>query len=526
MKPSSFIPFPILLIFLFPTVLVAQQNMFTSVFYDATPFESFLGYSLIETSDSNYLIVGEHQQQPMILKMDKDGQMVWNKSYDFGNYSSIFTRIIPTNDSCYMAAGTILPSSAISDFFCMKFKADGDTLLTRSYDFGNDEIVTFITQTSDQGFILSGHSSYFSTTTPYIAVLKLSGSGDVEWSVKLTIGAFSNCAHVVKEMPDSGFMVAGHFTTVNYDDPVALMIRLTSSGNVVWAKKLNIPEASHSTMYDVLLNDSTLICYIDANEPGTILLSVDLSGNILWSKTYFPNGGWSCYNAEKPKFHRTPDNGFIFVLPGQFNHMLKVDSLGNAQWQDWLLVENVDVIPTYDAGYLVLGNGPLWGVEMAPTLNPQTGLIKTDSLGNSDDCMEWSLFWHDTIQVEFEPVLVDTGSGVITTTLHSEIYEMPVWTHNGCVAMTGSIDDGNPEIQQLVVSPNPSDGHVQINLKPESESLSTFDVYNSTGQRVYHSNARVHLPAEIDFSFFPDGIYFILATLDGKRYSKKLIISR
>jgi len=526
MKSTSIIQIAIIFAFLLPTGLFAQQNTFTSVFYDPTNYNSVQGHSVTRTYDSNYLIVGEYNNQALGLKMDQNGQILWEKTYDFGWYSAILTRIIPTHDSCFMIAGTLGPQYSASDIVCMKINADGDTLWAKSYDLGSDETVSFIQQTGDHGYILSGYTGYYSPNDQQMFVVKLDSAGEVGWSTLLSAGLFLNCAHSVKELPDSGYIVAGHFGNINYWDHTAILIKLSPAGSVIWAKEVEIPEANRSSVFDVLVEDSTLLSYIDAPYEGTVLLKTDLSGTIQWSKKYPPHEDWTMSLAEKSKLHPTPGYGYIFVTPGQFGAFLKLDSVGEVEWAQWMFLENVDVIPVTDGGFLVLGNGPLMGVEMAPTFNPQIGMIKTDSLGNSDDCIEWAWIQADTCTLSLLPLQVDTDTGATSGTLHPEIYETSLLIFNGCVAMTGGVDDGQQEYRQLVISPNPSGGHVQIKLETEGESLSTFDIYNSTGQRVYHSDARVNLPAEIDFSFFPDGIYFISATSDGKRYSKKLIISR
>jgi hypothetical protein len=117
-------------------------------------------------------------------------------------------------------------------------------------------------------------------------------------------------------------------------------------------------------------NGYALFCYISYTEgshPDWWLVRTDTSGEILWSKTY--GGSDDEYTAQiKP----TPDGGMVlsgttFSINGnvQGNHggadywVVKVDSLGNIQWQKCLggtgydFLTGIDV--TSDSGYICVG---------------------------------------------------------------------------------------------------------------------------------------------------------------------------
>ncbi|MFH1160153.1 MAG: hypothetical protein V1733_04310 [bacterium] len=394
-------------IFLTVTSVYSQQTTFTSVFYDL--LGSAQGYGVVQSADSNFFIAGEKDDQALFVKMDPYGINLWGKKYVFAGNSAFFCRIIPTHDSQFILIGSLDFGYSDGDLLCMKLTASGDTTWTKSIDFGHSEYATYIQETSDHGFILCGTVDIPGSYNSQMLVIKLDSAGSLEWATTLS-GATYTAAHSVKEAPDHGFYVTGGMENSPGWETMAILVRLTSDGNITWAKRLS-SNALYAQGFDVVVTGSGLLCLVEFTY-GTLLIKTDYSGNIIWSKNYSVASGFTPFeHGQRAKLHPTSDAGFIFVTTGQFGSMLKVDSTGLIDWSYELFLESMDVIESLDHGFLIVGNGPILGVELYPTDHPQIGLIKTDSLGNTDDCVFPTWWVPDTMTTTFIPVSLTTGTG-------------------------------------------------------------------------------------------------------------------
>ncbi|MBE0648360.1 MAG: T9SS type A sorting domain-containing protein [Bacteroidales bacterium] len=510
-----------ILLLAMPCMLFSQQNTFTSVFYD--PYGAVGGSGAVQSPDSTYLIAGEKDYIGLIIKMDPYGYNLWEKQYDFSGQISFFTRIFRTHDEQFITVGSLNYDYGNGDILCMKLDETGDTVWSRSINFGTHEYATYVQETSDHGFIISGCGS----TSPYdpqMLVIKLDSAGNMQWG-KTISGETNSIAHSVKEAPDGGFYVIGGTRNSTGWDTKALLVKLTAAGELEWSTQF-VSGASSSDGYDVIVSNSGLICLIESSL-GTLLVKTDLEANVLWSKGYWAGSSWSFYNhSQMPKLHQTADGGFAFSTSGQFGTLFRLDSSGLIEWYAELMVESSDVIETLDRGFLVVGNGPLMGVEMGPTFNPQIGMLKTDSLGNTDNCVFTGLGSADTTTVSFIPVTLTPGNGGTVEEMHPVISDPSIIRYSGCVAMTWSIDELEPENPQLIVSPNPSDGRMQISLVQETHVKVGVKIFNLTGSQVWSSPNDLQLPAQLDLSFLPNGIYFIMSESEGSVYTQRFIIIR
>lgn len=75
-------------------------------------------------------------------------------------------------------------------------------------------------------------------------------------------------------------------------------------------------------------------------------------------------------------------------------------------------------------------------------------------------------------------------------------------------------------LKRISVFPNPSCGQVFISEVTQPTELK---IYNSVG--VLFQELEIHSDQELDLSHLPKGIYFLTLSLDGTRYSRKIILN-
>lgn len=521
MRSITFFQITLYITFLLPAGIFAQQNTFSSVFYNPTYGSSAQAYSVAETEDSAFIIVGYRDEDALIMKMDHTGQKIWDKRFDFGFNYPILYRIIPTYDNAFAIAG-----SGGSNKLCMKITIDGDILWTRSIDFGHNEYVTNIGESSDKGLILCGYGSTGVGYNTHMLVMKLDSSGMLQWATTLATGAVNNEAHSIRQTEDGGYILIGWYGGSNVTSIFASLIRLSSQGEIIWSKRLQTDPAEGSYGYDAIESGEGYFCYATSYYSDVLTIGTDDLGNVLRA-TKMDGSGWSAGLNQSlgPKLSSSADGNIVLVTMGQWGGSLfKVNPMGIGIWEKELILEVVDVIESKDLGYLVVGNGPIWGVSIPYPYNLQIGMIKTDSAGNGSGCSWNSNVTTDTITATFDSIELDTTWGAAIESLQITISDSNLLYLPGCVEVVPSIEENPSRSENLIISPNPSDGIILINIESNGKKLSIIEIYNNAGKRVYSSDAKHKLPVQLDLSSFTDGIYYIQAISNKKRFSQKIMI--
>ncbi len=493
---------------------LAQQPTFSKVYYD--DFGNEQAYGVAITTDSNFMVAGERDQNGLLMKVDAGGNLLWSKK--IGNDDNTrFTAIIPTNDSNFMLMGSCKNAlSAQKDIFLVKVNVLGDTLWSKAIDLGADGYATSIKQTNDQGYIVCGTVLQY-VTPPYtnMFVLKLDAGGGLSWVKKITCANRENKANSVKQLPDSGYIVMGSIEEYTGSTFInnGCLLRLKADGTLLWARSLG---PSPMNGLDVVLTHNGFVCLFDLGlANGCAIAKTDLSGNIVWSKRNYQYSSNMINSVVPPILCATGDGGFVYRSGDSFGptHLVKIDSLGQLAWSKFVYLIIFHVLQTPDSGILVLGNGPIYGIKTNLTTNQQIGMIKTDAHGNNlVSCVYDQTITSDTILMTSVAVTCTTATGGTIMPKHPVMENIILSVINGCVAYLGSI--GENHALQITAYSNPASNTLFIEIENGNENaeLSMYDVHGRLVlQQVLQSSA-----TQVDISRLSSGLYIIkLLTVEG-----------
>jgi arginine repressor len=94
-----------------------------------------------------------------------------------------------------------------------------------------------IVQSSDGGYVVAGRTLSFGAGLDDMYVVKLDSSGNVVWTK--TIGGRSwDVANSIIQSSDGGYVVAGRTESFGAGLDDMYVVKLDSSGNVVWTKTI------------------------------------------------------------------------------------------------------------------------------------------------------------------------------------------------------------------------------------------------------------------------------------------------
>ncbi len=503
----------------------AQQSTFTRVFYDMEGTAQV--YATIATPDHYFLIAGERNDQPLVMKIDQSGNIIWQKRLSLPG--SRFFCATASHDSGFLLAGKISnPEPANEDFLCVKLNPNGDTLWSRAIDLGIEDRAFGITESASHEVVITGYSTPDLSSASSIAVVKLDSAGNLLWGRTFYSGNSANAGRAVCQIPDGGFVVTGSIASASPYNEGLFLMKLTPDGTISWIKRQTNTAGNYSQGHDIKVIPGGLIVFNTSTETGVGLLKTDLAGNVLWSKGYI----WSntvYYGTPGPKLGQTGRGGFLFV---QYLDMFgpggaaETDSTGNLIWSDELVVISLAAMETSDGGCLVTGNGPIMGVSMSPSDLPQIGLIKTDSTGNSSDCIWGGGFWENPGTVSWSiPPITSTVKGSLSMIHPLVIGSVDLDTISGCVTVFGSVAEELQQPNSLLVFPNPSCGIFKVQMeKPDAGDISSLEIYNSMGVLVYRSAEANMSQPTVRMQNPSAGIYQIRVICGGNLFIQKLVV--
>jgi Secretion system C-terminal sorting domain len=255
-----------------------------------------------------------------------------------------------TIDGSYVIAGSSTSTAGTAsqvtgnhggiDFWILKVNDTGGIVWENSFGGSSDDVGYYLQKTHDGGFIAAGSSSSWdgdlaSCLLPaYIKfwVVKLSDTGTLEWEGCYG-GSNYSTAHCVQptldmnyvvfgESEDNDLEVTGHHGSSSFAD--YWLIKISATGALIWEKSLGGTLSEHGKFVSTT-TDGGYICIGSSNSNDG-----DVTGNHL--------------------------NG---TLTSTDMWVVKVDSLGNIQWQKSYGGSGEEIgytiLQTYDGGYVAVG---------------------------------------------------------------------------------------------------------------------------------------------------------------------------
>jgi hypothetical protein len=516
----------ITLLFLFwitALIIDAQPVTFSKVILDAN--FPVLGFAVVQSYDNAYMIAGEAQGAPVLIKTDSSGDVIWNKTYGSSGFEK-FSSVIQTHDSCFVMAGrSYLPSFNDMNVFVVKTDTSGNVIWSVVIDNALNEQAYDIRETSDHGFIVTGSGSNSAAPMNTVVVIKIDSVGSQEWYRNLSGGNNDNYGYSARETPDHGFIVCGYEESFPPYDGNGFLIQFDSVGNVVWAKNYNTAPMNPFFAGDVEVFPNGLLTYF-YELSSFVLVKTDFSGNIIWSKS-IQIGNHTCSTCIFPKIRMTPDGRLLLIsgsgTNGEPGSVLLADTSGNVVWTKSVFMTPIDITASKDSGYYIIGNGPLYGVQNTPVTTPHLGTVKTDGMGNSPSCIfpapaiSFSpvsiitnpLFLTPATTGNSAPVFVQTGSAILTV-------------QQGCVDFIGTVEEGDVD-DLLMIFPSPARHEINI-IHNEASDNTMIKIYDIAGRNMLEWIPEKRSSAtKVSVDFLP-GIYCLVFANGNKTSVKKIII--
>ncbi|MDJ0755276.1 MAG: right-handed parallel beta-helix repeat-containing protein [Ardenticatenaceae bacterium] len=188
-----------------------------------------------ETSNGDFIVGGftslpDFRNQAWALKVTSNGTVTWQKLYEIG-YLSIINSIQETSDGGFIAAGSVdvgsFSTSADYDGLVIKLNSDGTMAWQKNYDWGNGDSIAEIQETPTGDFIVAGTigNSDDTGSVDDAWIAKLDATGAIVWQKSYDVDPIDRAASV-QVTSDGDFIVAG------FSDTNAWAMKLDANGNI------------------------------------------------------------------------------------------------------------------------------------------------------------------------------------------------------------------------------------------------------------------------------------------------------
>jgi len=518
MKSSTYL---LIIPFIFQSLMGISQETINKVLY-INDNVSLQAYDFTKTYDTEFLLTGRYINDGLLIKFNEELDISWSKSVTIEENIIYLNSISRTLDSNYIIAGSSTNNSNIKEPFLLKLNESGEIIWSKAYSTSNNTTsIRSLEHCADSGFIIGGNH-YTDQTRGYLA--KINKGGTLEWMKSINIGdTLRPVVYSVKQAEDLGYYLCGYFWNLdNLTISRGFFMKITSSGEFDWGKEIYYSEDDYQFFYSVDFYQSDNSIYmIMGNYYKTFLGKLNLSGDILWAKSYnIPVPGTTQDGYAVQKLYRTDNNQFGFVSGEFFGDYLEVNENGEI-----ISSSSMDLNPAsfmkINNQYLFLGNGPLLGVKNTLSYKENIGLMITDEYGNSNCSYSISRNTQDEnlIVNNITANLENIGS---SSEIELTISNLEINTREGCVDVIGGFEELNQN--QIEIYPNPANQIIQI--ASENMQNGILNIFSADGKLIKNYRS-LSIPNQLDISDLKNGLYFYqYETDDNQSFNGKFTVLR
>lgn len=337
-----------------------------------------VGRSVQQTTDGGYIILGASELlgpgnfDVYLIKTNTSGDTVWTKDYG-GTFREYGYSLQQTTDGGYIIVGDKTSPGASSNVYLMKTDSLGDTLWTKQYNMGSADGYDrgrAVQQTADGGYVIAAYYYWFPFTMgDEVWLIKTDSNGVSQWT-KTYGGDGQDRAYSIQHTDDGGYVVVGYYEFGPNGD--IWLLKTDSLLDTLWTRTYGGPEDECGYSAQQTEDGGYIIAgytySFGGDDVDIYLVKTDSIGDTLWTRTYGGSEDDFAYSAQQ-----TMDLGYIIVgCTGDWPtfpydvYVIKTDSAGDIIWSDtyggtgW--DEGFSVQQTDDTGYIIAGYTESFGV--------------------------------------------------------------------------------------------------------------------------------------------------------------------
>ena len=272
--------------------------------------------------------------------------VVWDDGGNEYGYS-----ITQTNDSGYIVVG-----SGHGDLLVLKFDSQDNVQWSRYINAGSTVEKLLSVTTDDDGYIISvGSKRNLTTGRDDFVMIKMDIWGNIIWE-NITNDDYPNGAvDVIFDPDDNSYMVVGRW---GVSEAAAHIWKFDKNGNLVWDRDVSRGDYGWNTLTSIAVYNSTAYCVYGYGDGPTGTKDVFFEfvsrqdGSVISSYTF------GTYADEYPAGIVCDKSGYIYLSISVSSHIeiYKFDAYGNSIWNRTITSSYINKLHVSTNGnYLLLG---------------------------------------------------------------------------------------------------------------------------------------------------------------------------
>lgn len=326
---------------------------------------------VLRTGDGGFLLVGSTESEGVgksdgwIVKTDSGGDVQWSTTVG-GPEAENFQSVVDTPDGNYLVVGETrsfdTSGNVDNDGWVVKVEDDGNVLWNKTFDTGHVDSFSDIVPATDGGYIVGGYSRFGFNGLPSGWYHKINSNGTTEWTEFAGSAGHSEYIEDIEPLQDGGYLLTGF--SDDGESRNGWIRKIDRSRGMVWEK--NIGGGSDDTFLDsVEKEDGKIILVGSTRSYG----SSQYSG---WFVQLNPNGeeiSSRIIGGEENdllfSITKSTDDGFLLtgttVSYGTGDAwLMKLSGNLNEEWNRSVDKGSLDIFfsvsETPDDGYVLVGN--------------------------------------------------------------------------------------------------------------------------------------------------------------------------
>ncbi len=396
----------LLLLFLLPAANSIGQTQFQRTFGGTSV--DYASY-ITRTIEGGYAVVGTTASfgpgagwAIYVVKLDASGSIIWNRTLgETGIYNYGYS-IVQANDSGFVISGIKQVPSGYNDIYIIKLSSTGAHQWSKFVGGSSNDMGNSIIKTMDGGYAVGGSTWSFGTGGYDMYMLKLDGSGTLQWN-KTIGGGGHDYGYSLIQTSDSGYAITGYTSSFGAGGEDMYITKLNSSGTLQWSRTMG----GTNNEYGISIIQTTeggyaITGYTNSSFGAGLYdmytVKLNSSGVPQWTRTV---GGSN--NDYGNSIIQTTDGGY--VIAGSTNsfgaggdaYIVKLNSSGTVQWSKTAGGTGAEglgcIISTSDGGYfaagstntLGAGNYDMYFLKFDPNWNTCTSITSPSSISGTED---------------------------------------------------------------------------------------------------------------------------------------------
>jgi hypothetical protein len=255
------------------------------------------GYSVVQLSDGNILSVGYswsygNSQEIFVVKSDLSGRKLWQKTYGGSNRDIGHKAIVVKDGNVVIVGQTNSPGIAYGndDVWLIKIDLDGNELWNKSYGRQNHEVGFDVVELESGEFIIVGYREFYDQAGKDILIIKTDIDGNKIWEKTIgSNGVFEDIAYSISKSKNYGYLVTASTNSNGKEWYDPQVIKIDFDGNIFWNKTYNGSGLKHTRWVATSTHDGggailgTTNYYRDPGQnEDAYVIKIDQDGNKIW----------------------------------------------------------------------------------------------------------------------------------------------------------------------------------------------------------------------------------------------------